>query len=404
MIDFFKNPDELVAKFKSKDLKTSFDYDEIRHEAHKRVFTIAKMINLDLLKDMQNSISRAINDGITFDEWKKDIIPHLKKSGWWGEVKVKDPKTGKEKDIFVGSRRLKTIFDTNLRTTYAGAKKQSLDESSIEYYRYTAVLDSRTRPSHRKMHGKVFHKDHPFWKKNFPPNGWGCRCSVRGYTKDQLKKMGITPQSLKHPDIADKDFAYNITDHDLKDEFYKKANKKLKNTPKIAKFESERNLYVWQKGLDEMVDEIIVKKNYKSPINAIQVGMLNKEVMELISKFLPLKNRDKKGLILTKDRLYHARPERKGEYNHDFSIDEMRQIVKILSDESKIYVDLRDNHNNIVFIFDDVKDAKRLNLIPIEMIKTHKKFKDDNYIITLDKVDKIDIENWIKGKKIVKLK
>lgn len=33
------------------------------------------------------------------------------------------------------------------------------------------------------------------------------------------------------------------------------------------------------------------------------------------------------------------------------------------------------------------------------MIKTHKKFKNDNYIITLDKVDKIDIENWIKGKK-----
>ncbi|PKZ28604.1 phage head morphogenesis protein, partial [Campylobacter ureolyticus] len=171
----------------------------------------------------------------------------------------------------------------------------------------------------------------------------------------------------------------------------------------IKEFDKKRDLYIWQKGLDELIDEVIINKNYKHPLNMVQVGMLSQMTMKLISKILPLKDINKKGLILTKDRLYHARPERKGQYNHDFSIDEMRQIVKILSDESKIYIDLRDNHKNILFIFDDINDPNRLNLIPIEMLKTHKKFKNDNYIITLDKVDKEDILRAIKKELIVKL-
>lgn len=407
MIDFFKKPDELVARFKAKNPEAHFDYDEIKHDAHKRVFTIAKMMNLDLLKDMQNSLTKAFHNGVTFNEWKKDIIPHLKKSGWWGEIEVDNPKSGKPKKVFVGARRLKRIFDTNLRTSYAGAKKQSLDESSLEYYRYTAVLDSRTRPTHRAMHGIILPKDHPFWKNNFPPNGWGCRCTVKGYSKKQLERKGLKPFSGKLPNVSHDDFSYDMS---ALDSAFKQKAKKVLNLIQnkdleaaIKEFDKKRDLYVWQKGLDELIDEVIVNKNYKYPLNVVQVGMLSQMTMKLISKILPLKDINKKGLILTKDRLYHARPERKGQYNHDFSIDEMRQIVKILSDESKIYIDLRDNHKNILFIFDDINDPNRLNLIPIEMLKTHKKFKTDNYIITLDKVDKEDILRAIKKELIVKL-
>lgn len=89
MIDFFAKPDDLVAKFKAKSPEVHFDYDEIAHEAHKRVFTIAKMTNLDLLKDMKNSLSTAFHNGITFDEWKKDIIPHLKKAAGGEMLKLK---------------------------------------------------------------------------------------------------------------------------------------------------------------------------------------------------------------------------------------------------------------------------------------------------------------------------
>ena len=82
----------------------------------------------------------------------------------------------------------------------------------------------------------------------------------------------------------------------------------------------------------------------------------------------------------------------------------MKRIVEVLQDEDKAYVDLREGKNNIVFIFDDEADETRLNLIPIEVSKTHKKFKVKNYVITLDKNIKEDILGAIKGGEIKKLK
>lgn len=400
MIDFFKKPDELVARFKAKNPEAHFDYDEIKHDAHKRVFTIAKMMNLDLLKDMQNSLTKAFHNGVTFDEWKKDIIPHLKKSGWWGEIEVTDPKSGKPKKVFVGARRLKRIFDTNLRTSYAAAKKQSLDESSLEYYRYTAVLDSHTRPTHRAMHGIILPKDHPFWKNNFPPNGWGCRCTVRGYSKKQLERKGLKPFSGKLPNVSHDDFSYDMS---ALDSAFKQKAKKVLNLIQnkdletaIKEFDKKRDLYIWQKGLDNAIYELLIKKNLKSPIDSFQLGVLSSFLINKIAKILKIDTKtkhimgDKKGIL-------HIRPERKGIYNQDLRIDEIRKIVKILDDENTpVSIDI--DKKNIIFWFDDEKDAKKINKIVVDLNYNLKKFGVTNYMVTASKVDKTskDDANFVK--------
>lgn len=38
--------------------------------------------------------------------------------------------------------------------------------------------DSRVREAHHKLDGKVFATNDPIWDKIYPPNGWGCRCTV----------------------------------------------------------------------------------------------------------------------------------------------------------------------------------------------------------------------------------
>lgn len=392
MIDFFKKPDELVARFKAKNPETHFDYDEIKHDAHKRVFTIAKMMNLDLLKDMQNSLTKAFHNGVTFDEWKKDIIPHLKKSGWWGEIEVDDPKSGKPKKVFVGARRLKRIFDTNLRTSYAGAKKQSLDESSLEYYRYTAVLDSRTRPTHRAMHGIILPKDHPFWKNNFPPNGWGCRCTVRGYSKKQLERKGLKPFNGTLPNVSHDDFSYDMS---ALDSAFKQKAKKVLNLIQnkdletaIKEFDKKRDLYIWQKGLDNAIYELLIKKNLKSPIDSFQLGVLSNFLINKIAKILKI-NTKTKHIMGDKKGILHIRPERKGIYNQDLRIDEIRKIVKILSDENTpVSIDI--DKKNIIFWFDDEKDAKKINKIVVDLNYNLKKFGVTNYMVTIGKALKAD--------------
>ena len=81
--------------------------------------------------------------------------------------------------------RLRTIFQTNLRTSYAAGQWERIQrvKDDLPFLRYSAVLDSRTRPDHRRWHGTVLPVDHPFWQTHFPPNGWRCRCSVTQFSE-----------------------------------------------------------------------------------------------------------------------------------------------------------------------------------------------------------------------------
>lgn len=398
MIDFFKKPDELVARFKAKNPEAHFDYDEIKHDAHKRVFTIAKMMNLDLLKDMQSSLTKAFHNGVTFDEWKKDIIPHLKKSGWWGEIEVDDPKSGKPKKVFVGARRLKRIFDTNLRTSYAGAKKQSLDESSLEYYRYTAVLDSRTRPTHRAMHGIILPKDHPFWKNNFPPNGWGCRCSVRGYSKKQLERKGLKPFSGTLPNVSHDDFSYDMS---ALDKVFKQKAKKVLNLIQnkdletaIKEFDKKRDLYIWQKGLDELIEAAtsgnIIKEKYRQ---IAQIGVLSDIILKSL---LNLSIKPKAKSISTyQNTIKHTLRDTKPNIKKP-NIDEIKQAVNILDKAKHVYYDKKEN--TLLYFYDKVDDNNMITYIVVRLDYTLKKFKTDNFIATITKAPFVNFKTLLKEK------
>ena len=396
---FFEEPTAVYEYLKSKKPEIHFDYDEIMHDAHKKAFTIAKMMNLDLLKDTQASLIKAFKEGVGFDEWKKSVKPMLAKKGWLGNIKVKDPKTGEEKEIYVGNRRLRTIFNTNMRTAYAKARYESQMQSLGKYFRYTAVLDGRTREAHRKLHGKTLPKTDKFWDTNYPPNGWGCRCKVQVLTEAECVARGIVPLADGSflPQAAEKDFRYNPGKIDKTDEILKdKQNKALGAiTSSLAKknlkqsldsFEHERDVYVWQKSLDDAVDELLVKKNLKAPIVAFALGKLGKDVIKKSEKLLGVKIEteyiagDKHGIL-------HIRPERKGQYGQDLRIEEIKKIVKILADD-KTPVSVDTVNKNIVFWFEDEKDASKINKIVIDLNYKLKKFGLTNYMATASKVDK----------------
>jgi hypothetical protein len=79
-----------------------------------------------------------------------------------------------------------------------------------EYLRYVAIMDSRTRDTHRSLHGTILHRNNKFWEKNYPPNGWGCRCRVDAWTKMQIEKRGwIIQESDPKWFKADKDWNYD---------------------------------------------------------------------------------------------------------------------------------------------------------------------------------------------------
>ena len=173
-----------------------FDYDEIKFEAHQRAFTIAKVTQIDLLAEIQASLENAFVEGQSFESWRKNLKPTLQKHGWLGQTSVINPKTGEEKEIFVGAKRLKTIFYTNARTAYAQAEARAGYELKLsEYIRYVAILDNRVRAEHAALHGKIAHRKDKFWETNYPPNGWNCRCSVEFISKDEMDELGWVEMS-----------------------------------------------------------------------------------------------------------------------------------------------------------------------------------------------------------------
>jgi uncharacterized protein with gpF-like domain len=68
------------------------------------------------------------------------------------------------------------------------------------------------RQEHIALHNKTFRYDDPFWNTYYPPNGWGCQCSVTTKSIAGAERDGITVgDSAKEtlPDI-DETWKYNV--------------------------------------------------------------------------------------------------------------------------------------------------------------------------------------------------
>lgn len=144
----------------------------------------------DILQDIRQAVDSALRDGTTFEQFRKDLTPILQAKGWWGRVpladlpvaeqlrdKVLGETAGPDGKVQLGSpRRLRIVYDTNLRTARAAGRWARMErlKDRLPFLRYSAVLDGRTRPLHRSWHGTVLKIDHEWWKTHYPPNGWNC--------------------------------------------------------------------------------------------------------------------------------------------------------------------------------------------------------------------------------------
>lgn len=190
-------PAEAVAWFESKGNTISWDYTDVWREANAHGFTVAKATSLDVLATIRKEVSRAIGDGQTFEEFRRALRPRLQDLGWWGQQEVTDADSGEVSKVQLGSvRRLRTIYQTNVQTSYMGGRyRRYLDNvQDRPYWRYVAVMDGRTRPLHAKLNGLVWRWDDPIWQVIWPPNGWGCRCRVVALTEAEFQALGVQLQ------------------------------------------------------------------------------------------------------------------------------------------------------------------------------------------------------------------
>ena len=183
-------PKKAIEWLKTKQVTTE-NYRNLTDSEIAKVYTIARITDLDMLQDIKSSLIQAAEQGKPFAVWKKDILQHLANKGWLhpnghNGKDIIDPKTGEifgsATDIGIHSipRRLENIYRTNMQAAYNAGQYQTYmaDVDNRPYWQYDAVGDERTRAAHSAMDGLVYRYDDPFWTTFYPPNGYRCRCSV----------------------------------------------------------------------------------------------------------------------------------------------------------------------------------------------------------------------------------
>lgn len=189
LLDAFDlKPAEAIAFLRRKGYAFSWNWYDIWKEAQAGKFTIAKVMRADILQDVRGMVDKAIEEGITFAQFKKELIPRLQAKGWWGIRETVDKETGLITETQLGSvERLRTIYRQNLQSAYdAGRyKAQTAIVDDLPVWEYVATIDSRTTERCRALNGRRFRADDPVWDTIYPPNHWNCRARVRPLTERQ---------------------------------------------------------------------------------------------------------------------------------------------------------------------------------------------------------------------------
>jgi hypothetical protein len=213
-------PEEAIQWFREKGFALTWDWRELWQGEHSSAFTVAKATQLDILADIRKAVDDAIANGSTLQAFKKGLKPLLQSKGWWGIKEQVDPQTGEVTEVQLGSpRRLKTIYDTNLRQSMSAGRWQTARrlKTNRPYLRYVHRFGSsphaNARPQHQRWHDLVRPVDDPSWEHIMPMNGWGCHCKVQQMNERDLARYGLKVSDA--PDLPTRTWVNKLTGQTL---------------------------------------------------------------------------------------------------------------------------------------------------------------------------------------------
>lgn len=177
-IDTF--PNEAAADYiRGKAVADPANFGKLPAQLKQRAFTVAGIEQLDALRRIRDAVAK-LPEGASWDEAKREIASEI--------------------SPFVGgdAKAARARAEMQLRIhgfqAYAVARHQEQMETIdvFPYWKYVTVGDSRVRPAHAALDGKVLRADDPWWKTHYPPWDWGCRCIVEALDEEDAEAAGIS--------------------------------------------------------------------------------------------------------------------------------------------------------------------------------------------------------------------
>ena len=211
---------EQIDFFRGKLNLPTASWTDIWQEMHSRSFVVAGAMRDDLLADLRSAVEKAISQGTTLAQFRKDFDALVDKHGW----------------TYKGGRnwRTRVIYDTNLRQSYNAGRERQMADPELRKFRpyglYRGGNSINPRQEHLAWNGIVLPLDHPWWATHTPANGWGCQCKKFMLSASDVERMGLTvadqappmnyhevtvgkrgpnPRTVQVPKGIDPGFAYN---------------------------------------------------------------------------------------------------------------------------------------------------------------------------------------------------
>lgn len=167
-------PIDAVDWWMAKRVVTRAEFDRLSEDHRKQAFTVASHAGLHGVLAFRDAIGKVLAEGGTLADLEDELV-----------------RVGQS----VGSPvYLDLVFLNAVSQAQAVGRwrEQTSSDALAErpWWRYHTVGDSRVRPAHENMDGRVWPADDAVWDVWYPPNGHKCRCWVTIHTEDEVRAAG----------------------------------------------------------------------------------------------------------------------------------------------------------------------------------------------------------------------
>lgn len=313
---FGLEPAEAVKYFEGLGFNVPSDWRVTWSEAQAKARAIAGIHKQDIAAQIHGALYASMKNGTSFETFRDDVTSRLKKHDWQllKDGDIVNAATGEVDGKGITRHRLETIYRTQMQSAYMAGHWQTFEEGRdfAPWLQYSAILDSRTRQSHRAAHGAVYHIDDPFWDYFYPPNGFNCRCTVKALSDRDLAKKDIRPRksdledvelvvnkkgdtvstkAVKLPDgqrfYADNGFQHNVGKHHLANLGQLQMQRAAELPPKLASVATHAAMAQpeWKAAVSRKVAAMVERVNAEKVARGemLLVGALSMPVLDILA-------------------------------------------------------------------------------------------------------------------------
>lgn len=167
-LDISKQDKEQILATINKNFKVSKEEIEKNYTSNINKYT--KKWLIEKIPEMRQKIQQAVLDGYRQDEVQTML----------------------EKEYGIMERKAKFLAQNETSIMMAQLKKATYTEMGFTEFVWNTILDSKERPEHRKLNGKIFRFDNPpviderTGARGLPGETYNCRCSLTPIRRDSV--------------------------------------------------------------------------------------------------------------------------------------------------------------------------------------------------------------------------